>query len=354
MNLLGHNEDIPTNEGQPLTRRHFLGAVIGGAAAASTHQVQKLFADEKKTNGNTKESPRVFESTKEVIDHINDGRVETHKAIEILTEQRFECVDGRCTDCIAGVPGGDIGHLFRQLTAVEKVTGRLFTEEEAKTIFRKVIAKRKKKFYMHIDSHVVEHLAEKFSTSQKDIRKYLKGKAKWPKNFLEELLETDNIGCGHLKLLLTQAKEYPGARPELLRALIRAFYEELQEGGNVELVILEGEHLEGAVSVVQSKKPLTDESEVPLFKPNNGKTESFVLHSALERLADEHFVEEAAELTGRPLDPKALLDACGELQVKYTEATGTLLSSAKDLPYFAVDQEKKNAPVDVEPIQKKG
>jgi hypothetical protein len=280
------------------------------------------------------------------LEHHIAKTVKVAKAGEILHHKRWECVDGRCKECIVGTPGGDMGDLFLKLTAVEQVSGKLFSHDELKEIFVKAMKGKKQKFYMHADTHLVHHLAEHFHMSEEEMHSsLLKNPRAKKEKLLDELLKTENIACGHLKLIAQNAEngtkgknghneQYPGARRDMLNSLMAAFYEELWNGGNVELVILEGDHEERAVAVFGNAEAVDEETEIPMAVPNDNTEEIFILHQGLEPLSDKFFARIAKELTGRDVDPEKLQAKCAELHKAYTKSTAAALAKGK--PFFDI------------------
>lgn len=97
---------------------------------------------------------------------------------------------------------------------------------------------------------------------------------------LEMLVQPENVGCGHLKLLLTQSEKY-GVRRELVAETIKAIFLTMwQNPGAVDYDVLSGGHKEKAALIIKSstRKPITVDSIVPAIIPNTEEYQTFVYH----------------------------------------------------------------------------
>ena len=95
---------------------------------------------------------------------------------------------------------------------------------------------------------------------------------------LEHSLQPEHIGCGHLRLELTRAKDYD-TREGLVAALLRSFHIKLWDGTpEMEVVALAGGHTERAVLNIRTGGPLHAFSRIPLVSPAVGGAQVFVHH----------------------------------------------------------------------------
>eukprot|EP01102_Stenamoeba_stenopodia_P011953 TRINITY_DN3715_c0_g1_i3.p1 TRINITY_DN3715_c0_g1~~TRINITY_DN3715_c0_g1_i3.p1 ORF type:complete len:163 (+),score=32.84 TRINITY_DN3715_c0_g1_i3:166-654(+) len=104
-------------------------------------------------------------------------------------------------------------------------------------------------FYMHTDSHAVERIHEDFG-EEIDLSSVPLEKQE---RLLEVLLKPENIGCGHIRLLLQHPEEYETPR-NLTEMFIRAFFYHMWNKEDPKsklhvsnLEILDGDHKEKAV-----------------------------------------------------------------------------------------------------------
>ena len=222
----------------------------------------------------------------EIADYLNtDGVVSSVEFHRLLGDAAESCVDGRSETGVIGTPGGNAGEFLLTLGAVEKlIPDEEFSDEQVLAIFREYTNKLGK-FYFHTDEHALEVVRQ---IEVADVSKYFKSdNPEFPppelrERLLNELVSSAAIGCGHIKLMLTRAEEY-GVRPELVQSFIRAFYQELWAGNEqLELVVLQGDHQEGAVLTVllDESIALTDDTLIPTIAPSgaDSKIQMFVHH----------------------------------------------------------------------------
>jgi rhodanese-related sulfurtransferase len=282
--------------------------------------------------------------------HIGDPlSVRFVKMAALLLHSRQSCVDGRDDAGVIGTPGGDAGELLLALAAAEKLSGHTFTDADVKTLLHKRIDVFGR-FYLHSDLSTLNTLIgslrkdSRLDDTLKGVFDALEWRRFW-KNppqesrevLLEHLLKPDHIGCGHLKLSAKESEAY-GARPALVLAFFRAFFELRWEGvDDAEFVPLAGGHQEGAVVNVRIAGHLRPYSLVPLVSPYCGGTQMFVNHPQVADFFRQELVgflveQECAPLRG--LDEGALLDEVRALGTRQMAATLSRL--AKGLPIFDV------------------
>jgi len=275
------------------------------------------------------------------------------KMAALLLHSRQSCVDGRDDAGVIGTPGGDAGELLLALAAIEKLSGQTISDDDVKTILHRRIDVFGR-FYLHSDVGTLNTL---IATMRKDarldetianVRETFEWRRFWrspPHDvrhiLMEHLLVPDHVGCGHIKLSMKESGDY-GARAELGRALLRAFFELRWEGvDDAEYVPLGGGHQEGAVVNVRVAGELRPHTFVPLVSPWCGGSQMFVNHP---QVADFFRQELVAFLTSNDLraackslpvvDEAALLATVRALGTQQLMATLSRL--AKGLPIFDV------------------
>ena len=333
-------------EQQQSNRRDFMqdtGRTIGAVVVGGVTAYESVLAGQARAEQDGADMDN-RELVQEIQEHVDADHVQWVTATEMLENHRLDCIDGRCTDCVAGTPGGDMGDLLLKLTAVEKVTGKKLDPHDAQGILERYLEHREGGFYMHTDSHALENLAKAMNMEPER-------NAHW-KNSIESLLhhpgsqneealltaltEEKNIGCGHLRLMLGNANKYPGSQPELLKSLIRAFFQMKwngRQGSKIEYVVLNGNHAEKAVLQVVSDDPISDETLVPLITPclkenkeDGDGHQVFIVYPDLERLSEERFAEFAEEVSGfQGIDKQKLLATMRELRPQYLNASAEKL-----------------------------
>ncbi len=227
----------------------------------------------------------------QIVAHVGDpGSVRWVKLAAFLLHGKRSCVDGRDDKGVIGTPGGDAGELILALSAVEALRGEPLTEEEVERVFLDHLDTFGR-FYMHSDMHAMNTLILEGLRKDERVIPHLTGvfEAKEWRAFhtnppeavrpalLEHLCEPKNMGCGHLRFVLTEA-EY-GARPELVRAVLRAFHKaRWARSPEVEWVVLGGDHVEGAVLEVVLGAELHAYTRIPLVSPQVDGMQMFVNH----------------------------------------------------------------------------
>jgi len=291
--------------------------------------------------------------TREAIEeHLGDtAKVRRVKLAAFLLATQTSCVDGREDRAIIGTPGGDAGELLLGLAAVEQVTGAYVDVAHVATLTR-AFADTFGGIYLHTDNLALNRLARSLQSDKRLAEKAstLKTIDDW-ENFLkrpphdlrtallEHLIQPNHVGCGHLRLALTNPSDYK-LRPELLTAFFRAFYTELWAGArDLVWVVLGGDHNEGAVVNVTVEGELHPFSEVPMIAPSIGGTQMFVNHPqvvAYLREQTAHFLTTNVNHL-LPLGKgvgASFTEAIPALGVEQAQATLTALASG--LPTFNI------------------
>lgn len=283
--------------------------------------------------------------------HVGDpSQVRWVRLAALLVNGKRSCVDGRDEQGVIGTPGGDLGELVLALSAVESVTGR---ELEDAAVPQLLLAELDTfgRFYMHTDTSAWAAFLKSVRVDTRLAKSVpeVEDDAGWHAFFrkpppglrpvlLEHLLEPDNMGCGHLKLMLKNRDEY-GVRPGLLRGLVGAFYVLLWEGApEVDLAILGGHHDESAVLSVHVDEDLWDFTPIPLVSPSVGGAQAFVAHpQVVDRHRDSYveFLRRQGPLV--PLEPKhteALEEELHQRGARHLQQT--LHHLASGLPLYEV------------------
>jgi rhodanese-related sulfurtransferase len=287
-------------------------------------------------------------TTQEIETHVGDPRsVRWVKLAAILLHGRQACVDGRDDSSVVGTPGGDAGEFMLGLGAVERVLGRPLT----RAVVTKLLRRRLDtfgQFYMHTDiaagnrfiaslradSRLTQSIGSTYEALE--WRKWLSEPPLEARtHLLEHFTNPSHMGCGHLRLMLTNPDQYE-VRSALVEDFLKAFYSTRWAGApEMENVVLPGGHQEGAVVNVRIEGELHAYSWVPLMSPAYAGTQMFVNHpqvSAFLRRELAAFMAEQQDLWGEPLDGAKLLEELEGLAAKQMGAT--LGHLAKGLPVY--------------------
>ena len=282
--------------------------------------------------------------------HVGDRlSVRWIKLPALLVRGLVSCVDGRDDSGVIGSPGGDAGELLVGLRALERMLYRELTEAEVATL----LARRLDvfgRFYMHTDVDASNAAISamrgdrRFDGYLGDVndalewRRFLASPPRAVRDaLLSHSLQPDHIGCGHLRLSLTSAREYE-TREGLVASLLRNFQLKLWDGApELEAVALAGGHTERAVLNVRIGGPLTAFSRIPLVSPAVGGAQVFVHHPRVTsylRGQLAQFLTMQTDITRTALDYSELhleMERLGGLQL-----AKTLKALATGLPIYDV------------------
>jgi len=272
--------------------------------------------------------------------HLGDPRrVRWVKAAALLMQGTESCVDGRDRRPVVGTPGGDAGELLLALAALEDVRGEPLGDAEVARLLDGYLDAFGR-FYVHTDEHALAFLRDdpRFAPALTD--RGVEGLLRHPPRALEPALldaltEPDHVGCGHLRLVLSHPQQY-GVRADLTRALLRAVLLRLWQGEAIDLVILEGEHHEGAVVEVRLDREIHAFTRIPTFAPRLDDRELFISHpevSAWLRAMNAAFLFEVDPwLRAHPERRDALLERLDSMASAQLAATIDHL--ARSLPVY--------------------
>ncbi|MEZ4234996.1 MAG: rhodanese-like domain-containing protein [Myxococcota bacterium] len=280
----------------------------------------------------------------QILDHLGDpGAVRWVKLAAFLLHGKRSCVDGRDDKGVIGTPGGDAGELMLALAAAEAVRGAPLSDDDVERLLMAHLDAFGR-FYMHSDTDAMDRLVAAIEQDPQlapalraagSVRAFL---AHPPEPLraalLEHLTDPAYMGCGHLRLVLTDPAH--DVRPGLSRAVLRAFHRARWAGApDLEWVVLGGEHVEGAVIAVTVDAPFHSYTRIPLVSPQVDGLQMFVSHpqvTAHIRRETASFLTEAGAV---PADAEeALLSevtARGERQLNHT-----LSHLAQGLPVYRI------------------
>ena len=290
------------------------------------------------------------------------------------------CVDGRNPGCVAGAPGGNAGLLVLLLASVEELTGRVFDGAEVKALFQRYL-QRFGHFYLHSDRPALASLgralpedyplddssgdpsgdpsgdlsgnrpvsagstpagdgdADAVEVESDRLEALLRDPpAALRARLLELLVVPEHVGCGHLRLLLSEPLLYQ-ARPELTSTVIETFFEALWTGDErVIFDVLPGDHHEEAVVRIHAGSP-----ELLVACPHYGAMEFFVHHPDavgwVEMLQALFAAQEGWILPDQVQRLMEVQERLGNHQLQ-----ATLERLAPGLPVFDVHLEASRAP----------
>lgn len=303
-------------------------------------------------------NPRKTYSEEEISDYLKQkGVVRWVKLGELLKSEYDACVDGRESNPIVGNPGGDVSRLAEAVIAVGAVAGRQFNPGEILKIFDWYLT-HVGQFYMHTDEHAMHHLAEflnegygakrmggkKFHTAS-EMYNYIKNPDPRQQVFLSRyLLDPRFVGCGHMKLMMTNPQLY-GMSEKVLRSISVAFFDTMwnvpEKSSLLAYPCLAGDHKEGAVvNMVIGDKELTDETMIPMVAPTDGRVSMFVNHPQVVQYMNEKVAyllakEGGSVIKDLEVDPEAVVAHMEHLQNEGVRQT--VSSLAWGLPVYTFE-----------------
>jgi hypothetical protein len=256
------------------------------------------------------------------------------------------CVDGRRRECVAGAPGGHAGLLIVLLTAWEQESGQELTGEGVARVFHDYLD-HFGAFYLHTDRAAQDRLAAALDIPPDAMDQRLRRPpADLRPRLLHALGEPAHMGCGHLGLMMEEPEAYQ-VRPELVRAVVRAFFARLWDGDHrLVLDVLDGTHLEDGVVRIRaaSDAPAAggarggvghDRPTLVTACPHHGALELLVYHpAAVEWLQSL----QAMFLARQGMVPPDRVPECirGQRALGQRQLEATLLRLAPGLPIFDV------------------
>ena len=269
---------------------------------------------------------------------------------EIENSGEISCIDGRHSHCVVGAPGGNIGEMILMLSVAERLGGYHFTSGQLEQLLANY-ASTFGRFYMHTDTHAVKALMERLSADESlrdwgagygnDIDGFFRALLDLNKSesdqILKYLLMPEYVGCGHLKLLIQEFQQYQ-VRSQLVLDTIASFFRLMWLGNKrMHWEMLEGDHCEHEVVVIDADQELQDESAIP-FACHSDTEQRFVTHSAARRFfhkRDAAFINKFVSYSGLPTMQIDFfieeIERLADLQLN-----NTLGALAKDLPIVRV------------------
>jgi len=192
----------------------------------------------------------------------------------------FSDIDGRSEEKILGTPGGDVAEYILALGAYEDETKTVLDQATATGLLMEYLKTMSRvKFYMSTSEHAHENATSASGCRNLDISDPPEDKKA---ELLETIVKPENVGCRHLKFMLTAPQEYQ-TRAELVKMGIRAFHQVMWNKtftGHTKLcyILLKGAHKEKAFVNVQTAQHCQDQGLAPLISPQTCYNSMFVNH----------------------------------------------------------------------------
>ena len=214
---------------------------------------------------------------------------------------------------------------------------------------------------MHTDTHAMEHLTEflnegygakrmkgkKFENAE-EMYNYVMNPDPREQVFLSRyLLDPRFVGCGHMKLMMSNPHLY-GMSEKVLRSLSVAFFDMMwnvpEKAKQLVYPCLQGDHKEGAVvNMVVASEEIADDTMVPMVAPTNGKISIFVNHPQVVKYLNKKVAYLLAKegkniIKDLEVDPEAVVTHMEHLQNEGVRQTVSAL--AWGLPVYTFELSK--------------
>jgi hypothetical protein len=252
------------------------------------------------------------------------------------------CMDGRRSHCVTAAPGGSAGLLILLLASWEAARGRELPAPTIDWVFARYLD-HFGTFYLHTDRAAQDRLARALARALDRPLPPVDDLVRNPPPALRQalgdaLLVPDQLGCGHLRLLLEEPAAYR-VRRGLTEAVLRGFFHRLWDGdARLTLEVLDGDHGERALARIRTHAHGGPENGAVVAPcPAHGALQLFVHHpDAVAWLQARHAEFMATSAVG--LVPPDVVPACVARQRALGEhhMHTTLQRLAPGLPVFNV------------------
>lgn len=163
---------------------------------------------------------------------------------------------------------------------------------------------------------------------------------------MKALLEPDNIGDMHLRLMLKKHDMY-NIDPDLIKNFLQSFFKNLWEGeikDSLKIEMLIGPHEEKGFIEIRSNAICTQENLAPLMAPRHNSQSMFVNHIdavQVRRAQLAYFFATAINMHSDPISTvshriiqEKLFNMINREGMSHLEMTGTSLG--KELPFYTL------------------
>lgn len=270
-----------------------------------------------------------------------------------LSAAAADCIDGRTTHCVAGLPGGTVGQVIGECIVVHQETGAYPTQAQIKQFMEDL-----PEVHFHTGEHKEDSLWKAISNNPR-LQPFLqaKGMERLMKEGTEDALLNEELiklavehnDCGFLAALLKDPESFHVTR-DVGMNVIRAGYELLWEGAPVTREILKGNHNESFVLFVGSSAASMESSQlVPEVQPaNTDQTfEYFVYTEGFAEAQAKNHALMWSEIVGQDLDPSAFAEKTASTVLNHTVEIASRLAPGKPILKAHLDPMHPNAPIHV-------
>ncbi|GBF88187.1 hypothetical protein Rsub_00899 [Raphidocelis subcapitata] len=264
----------------------------------------------------------------------------------------FYCVDSRGEYNELGTPGGDIAELSGAITVFFNQTGTKVTDEIVRDILDAFVerhASPSRPFYYHTSDDKLRKVFNELESKGVKPKptvfpETMPTDQKLADTWLEALSVGSLQGCGHMRLLIDQYKDFGLTSPEVPRALVRAFFSywwptppHSTKRGRMKMTVVQGPLDGHAVAIVDSTGC---PGMSPALPPSHGGSQLFIYHAQavddFRKSVLTPFFVEYAGLLKKQLDQTKFYNELKSLQAQQLAAVLKYLAPANALPIWSV------------------
>ena len=258
-------------------------------------------------------------------------------------------IDGRSSDEVLGVWGGEFGELLLTLsvwedTNIANVQVGLTNLQITKTVqeYMKLAGANRKFMYIHTDTEALAWIESKLGKGQIDITA---PPLDYQAPLLELLKKPEAMGCPHVKQIMLQPDKYE-MRLELVHQVIEEFYKIMwDQTSSVRPIIkyyvlhsplVNGLPNEAAWVNLKVGEMCEEEMYIPLFPPWSNGVSVYINTPQYAEVLHKSAALVVKMQTGGTMDSMDLRDSISEKYKKWDEHTKSLLPQLAGLPVFDV------------------
>lgn len=258
-------------------------------------------------------------------------------------------VDGRSSDEIFGVWGGEFGEMILMLSIYESenlaklgVAITPFQLQMAVLNYIRSCAARRQFFYFHSDTDAAAFIENELGEGEIDITN---PPEKYKKKLLDILKKPQSMGSRHVKMMMMHPAKYE-VRKSMIEGAITAFYNLMWEPGSevrekIKYYILHAPKINGMPNEVAFVKfkvgdLCSEESLQPLFPPWSNGVSVYLHHPQVAQALHQAAALAIKASQGGLADAAILTDKISERYETWDLVTKELLPEMAGLPVFNV------------------
>ena len=258
-------------------------------------------------------------------------------------------IDGRSSDEIFGVWGGEFGQMILMLAVMEKENlAKLGVPLNPAQIsmgilnYIKVCAHKRQYFYYHTDTDAAAFVENELDEGDIDVTN---PPEKYKSRLMKILIKPESVGCRHLKMIMLHPKQYE-TRKSLIEDALRNFYRLLWDAGSevrdkIKYYVLHAPKVNGMPNEVgwvdfKVGDICSEDGLFPLFPPWSNGVSIYVNHPQVVKSFHQNVALGIKSASGGLDDSGVLHKKVIEMYDKWDAKTKELLPELSGLPVFEV------------------